>query len=64
VYLFFLDTLEENNFYDWTVTSAVEKALMKGEVTFRVTGFALNAKGFNGGVKLLMLQHWEATTPQ
>jgi hypothetical protein len=39
------------NFYEWTVTSAVEKALPKGEVTLRVTGYALNAKDFNGGVK-------------
>lgn len=39
------------NFYEWTVTSAVEKALPKGEVTLRVTGFALNAKDFIGGVK-------------
>jgi hypothetical protein len=38
------------NFYEWTVTSALEKVLQKNEVTFRLTGYALNANNFNGGV--------------
>jgi hypothetical protein len=38
-------------FYDWTVTSAVENALLTQKVvTLRVTGYTLNVKGFNGGV--------------
>ena len=38
------------NFYEWSVTSALEKALQKNDAAFRVTGFNLNAKNFDGGV--------------
>jgi len=38
------------NFYEWTVTSAVEDALPNGTITFRITGYPIDAKNFNGGV--------------
>jgi hypothetical protein len=42
------------SFYEWTVTSALEKALNKdsnGEVTFKIAGYPLNVKNFNGEIQ-------------
>jgi len=40
------------NFYEWPVTSAVKDALdnSKGEITFKITGYPVDAKMFDGGV--------------
>jgi hypothetical protein len=39
------------DFYEWTVTSAVDKALEDKQVTFRMTGYTLTSSNFNGGVQ-------------
>jgi short-subunit dehydrogenase len=39
--------------HEWSVTSAVEKALQEKQVTFRMTGYALNANNFNGSPVLV-----------